>query len=224
MLTIHGAPPSIHTRKVIVAALEKNLPYRVNVVFPFDPPPNWLMLSPSGKIPAISDDDYHLADSSAILAYLDRAYPQSPLYPTDARQYGQAIWFEEFVDGNVAPQIVRLFHEVILAPMHNLVPDLTVINDVRTTQLPPLFDYLESALQDEFLVGNSITVADITLASDLMMLYYLGSKLDVDRHPQLRAYFRRMVNRHSFRTALAAEAEFADKLGLDSGFLNNLLD
>lgn len=38
MLIIHGAPPSIHTRKVIVAALEKNLSYRVNVVFSFDPP------------------------------------------------------------------------------------------------------------------------------------------------------------------------------------------
>jgi glutathione S-transferase len=224
MLTIHGAPPSIHTRKVIVAALEKNLPYRVNVVFPFDPPADWRKLSPTGKIPAISDGDYHLADSSAILAYLDRAYPQLPLYPTDARQYGQALWFEEFVDGNIAPQIVRLFHEVILAPMNKHEPDVAVIDDVKAKQLPPLFDYLESSLQGEFLVGDSITVADITLASDLTMFHYLGGTLEADRYPHLRAQFRRMLNRRSFRTALAAEAEFADKLGLDRGFLKGVID
>lgn len=224
MLTIHGAPPSIHTRKVIVAALEKNLPYRVKVVFPFDPPADWRKLSPTGKIPAISDGDFNLADSSAILAYLDRAYPQLPLHPADARQYGQALWFEEFVDGNIAPQIVRLFHEIILAPKHKREPDLAVVDDVHTRQLPPMFDYLESSLHGDFLVGGALSVADIALTSDLLMFHYLGGSLEAERYPHLRGHFRRMLNRPSFRTALAAETEFAEKLGLDRGFLKGLVD
>ena len=62
-------------------------------------------------------------------------------------------------------------------------------------------------------------MADITLASDLMVFHYLGCRLDAARHPKLPAHFRRMLGRDSFRAALAAEQPFAEKMGLDRGFL-----
>ena len=37
MLTIHGVPVSVHTRKVIVAALHKGLAFEVNPVVPLGP-------------------------------------------------------------------------------------------------------------------------------------------------------------------------------------------
>ena len=47
MLTIHGVPISVHTRKVIVAAIEKDVPYRNEPVIPFHPPAGWERLRPN---------------------------------------------------------------------------------------------------------------------------------------------------------------------------------
>lgn len=66
MLKIHGVPFSAHTRKVIIAALEKGIPYEIVPVIPLKPPPGWTELSALGLIPAIQDADIALADSSVI--------------------------------------------------------------------------------------------------------------------------------------------------------------
>ena len=44
MLTIHGVPLSVHTRKAIVTAILKDIDYKFEVVIPVipgNPPPNW---------------------------------------------------------------------------------------------------------------------------------------------------------------------------------------
>lgn len=220
MFTIYGVPLSIHVRKVIVAALEKQLEHRVETVFPFDPPPGWRELSPTGKIPALKHGELTLADSSVIVAYLEKRFPELPLNPSDPAQYARALWFEEYVDSQIAPDVIGLFHQKILGPMlHNKEPDAAVVHRLLNDDLPPKLDYLEASLQGEYLVGGRVSMADITLASDLMVFHYLGCRLDAARHPKLAAHFRRMLGRDSFRAALAAEQPFAEKMGLDRGFL-----
>lgn len=215
MLTIHGAPPSIHTRKVIVAALEKNLEYRVDVVFPFDPPAGWSELSPTGKIPVLSDGAFRLPDSSVIVAYLERRFPERPLYPDDDRDYARALWLEEYADGNVAPQVAALFHEKVLQPvLHGRQPDKARMDGLVRDELAPHLDYIESLLQGEFLAGARFSIADITIASSLAMYHHLGFGLDPTRHARLAAHFERTRSRDSFRRALAAERPYVEKLGL----------
>jgi glutathione S-transferase len=220
MFTIYGVPLSIHVRKVIVTALEKRLEHQVETVFPFDPPPGWRDLSPTGKIPAMKHGDLTLADSSVIVAYLEKRFPELPLSPSDPAQYARALWFEEYVDSQIAPDVIGLFQQKILAPLvHKREPDAAVINRLLNEDLPPKLDYLERSLQGDYLVGGRVSVADITLASDLTIFHYLGCRLDAARHPNLLAHFKRMLKRDSFRTALAAEQPFAQNMGLDRGFL-----
>ena len=117
MFTIYGVPLSIHVRKVIVAALEKRLEHHVEAVFPFDPPPGWRELSPTGKIPALKHGELTLADSSVIVAYLEKRFPELPLNPSDPAQYARALWFEEYVDSQIAPDVIGLFHRRCSGPM-----------------------------------------------------------------------------------------------------------
>ncbi len=94
MLKIYGVPISVHTRKVIVVALAKGLAHEVIPVVPVipdNPPANWRELSPTGKIPALTDGDFTLADSAAICAYLDRIQPAQPVYPSAPRDYAMAL-------------------------------------------------------------------------------------------------------------------------------------
>jgi glutathione S-transferase len=220
MFTIYGVPLSIHVRKVIVTALEKRLEHQVETVFPFDPPPGWRELSPTGKIPALRHGDLTLADSSIIVAYLERRFPELPVTPGDPVHYARALWFEEYVDSQIAPDVIGLFHQKVLGPMvHKKEPDAAVVRRLLDDDLPPKLDYLEQSLQGDYFVGGRVSIADITLASDLTVFHYLGCSLDGARHPKLAAHFRRMLNRDSFRTALAAEQPFVEKMGLDRGFL-----
>jgi glutathione S-transferase len=97
MLKIHGIPVSVHTRKVIVAALAKGLPREVVPVVPVipgNPPPDWRRLSPTGKIPVLTDGGFTLPDSSAICAYLERCHPQPPLVPAAPQDHARALWLE----------------------------------------------------------------------------------------------------------------------------------
>ena len=220
MFTIYGVPLSIHVRKVIVAALEKRLEHRVEAVFPFDPPAGWRELSPTGKIPALKHGDLTLADSSVIIAYLEKRFPEHPLTCSEPAQYARTLWFEEYVDSQIAPDVIGLFKQKVLGPMvHKIATDAVVVDRLLNEDLPPKLDYLEGALHGDYLIDGRVSIADITLASDLTVFHYLGYRLDGARHPQLAAHFQRMLNRDSFRTALAAEQPFAEQMGLDRGFL-----
>jgi glutathione S-transferase len=220
MLTIHGIPVSVHTRKVIVAALEKGLDFRNEPVIPFQPPAGWAQLSPTGKIPIVTDGALVLRDSSAICAYLDRVHPQPPLYPLDPAAHAHALFFEEYADGTVFPELVRpLFFQKIIRP-HILSEgtDVQVVEQVTREVIPKIFGYLELEVGREFLAGALFSVADIALMSNLINFHYLGLQIEA-RFPRLQQYFRRHLARPSLQEALAREQQAAKTLTLDTNLL-----
>ena len=53
--------------------------------------PAYLKLNPRGKVPTLKDGDYVLYESLAIMSYLDRKYPDPPLFGNTAEETG-LIW------------------------------------------------------------------------------------------------------------------------------------
>jgi glutathione S-transferase len=51
----------------------------------------FLKLNPRGKVPVLKDDDLVLNESLAIIAYLDKKYPDPPLFGTSPQENG-LIW------------------------------------------------------------------------------------------------------------------------------------
>jgi glutathione S-transferase len=219
MIKIYGIPLSVHTRKVIVAALAKNLPHEIVAVVPVMPdslPPDWKALSPTGKIPAIADGDFRLADSAAICAYFEKLNPAPALYPADPREYATALSFEQYA-GTVFADVVRpLFHETVVHPkMRNIASDQGRIDDVLRVDVPETFGHLDAALRGHYLAGDALSVADIAVASNLVTYRYLGFDIDGDRFPRLAAHFDRVLRHPAMREALLRERPFADSMGLD---------
>jgi len=221
-MKIYGVPFSVHTRKVIVTALEKKLPYENEPVIPFDPPPGWAGLSPTGKIPAFTDGDVTLCDSSVICAYLERAHPNPPIHPAETRDYIQALWFEEYADGTIFREVIHglFFNQVIRPKILNTPGDQAAVDTILKEAVPAVFGYLEKSLAGQHLAGNRFTIADIAVVSNLINFHYLG--YTIDRHPRLARYFAQMMRRASIAAALEAEQGIVAGMGLDRSFVQAL--
>ena len=117
MLTVHGSPVSPFVRKTLVVLEEKGVPYDLVPVFPFGPNPEFRRISPLGKIPALTDGEHSLCDSSVIVAFLERIHPEPSLLPSDPWEAGRALWIEEYADTAMVNVIgVKIFFPRIVAP------------------------------------------------------------------------------------------------------------
>lgn len=217
MLKIHGVPISVHTRKVIIAAIEKKLKFEIDPVIPFNPPAGWDRLSPTGKIPVAVIDDFELADSSVICAYLEQTHPEPALYPRDARERARALWLEEYCDGTVFREVVHgLFFQTVIRPKILQQPtDRAAVDAILGQALPKVFGYLESQMTDGWLVGGRFGIADIALACNLTNYHYLGYRIDSARYAKLERTFKRLCQHPSVATALRTEQPVAKNMGLD---------
>ena len=82
--------------------------------------PEFRALSPRGKVPVLKDGDFVLSESLAIMTYLDRRFPDPPLFgrsPEDAGLIVKAI--SEF-DGYTDP----LMRRVVLPAFFGKVPEM----------------------------------------------------------------------------------------------------
>jgi glutathione S-transferase len=206
MPTLYGVPASPFVRKTMVALAEKGIAYEREDVIPVNVSAEYKKISPLGKIPAFRDGDVELADSSVIIAYLEKLKPAPALYPTDAKDYARALWFEEYGDGGLAPLVgPKVFFQKIVGPLiFKQATDEAVVRKAVDEELPPLFDYLESQLgSGDWLVGKSFSIADIGVATQLTQLSLAGEPPDAKRWPKLTAYFERTVARPSFKDAIS---------------------
>ena len=220
MLTIYGIPISVHTRKAIVTAILKGIEYKVEPVIPFNPPPDWRALSPTGLIPVIRDGDFTLADSTAICLYLNRKRPAPPLLPDNAAAFGQVIWFDSYA-GHVFRHLVHgLFFQKVVRPAILIEEtDQAAVDDLLERARPQLFGYLDGRLDHPFPAGVALTLADIAIVSNLINYQYLGYTIDAARYPRLARYARDIVAHTALQKALADEEPFAEQMGLKRDFI-----
>ena len=83
MLVLCGFAISNYYNKVKLALLEKNVPFKEELVYPKNVDAAVLALSPLGKIPFIRTPQGALCESQAIMEYIEAAYPATPLVPAD---------------------------------------------------------------------------------------------------------------------------------------------
>lgn len=206
-MILFGASISPFVRKTLMCANEKGVTLEHRPVSPHGDDPQFRAASPLGKIPAFQDGDYSLADSSAIIHYLDAKYPAKPIIPLDAKARGKVIWFEEYADTVMFPAATVIFvNRVLLPKFRKVAGDTAKADEVAATQLPPVFAYLESVAPAQgFLVGDSCTLADAAVTCQLINLQHSGINVDASKYPKLAAYFARVAARPSVSAIVDAE-------------------
>jgi glutathione S-transferase len=215
-MLLYSGPLSLFARKVEIALGIKQLAYE-RVMVPFTQTagyapknPEVLRINPKGQVPVLIDRALELYDSTAILEYLDEAYPTVRLYPQDASARAKVRLAELEAD------------EVLLVPLRKLMfrtepPGIDAARQlqqedvarVATTELAAMFAKLDQELSDaEFLCG-AFSVADI---ATFMIVHYslrLGGP-SVAGFKNVRTWYKLLAAKHAF-AAVIEEISVADQ-------------
>jgi glutathione S-transferase len=212
-MIVYGSSLSPFVRKVVAFAAEKGIEVEVKPVGPGSQDPEFREASPFGKMPGFRDGDFAISDSSAIVAYLDAIRPEPNLIPTEARARARTIWFDEYSDTILFACGGKIFFNRIVGPRFMGIPgDEEVARKAECDELPPLLDYLESAIPESgYLVEDRLTLADISVASPFANLRHLNVVIDPARHPKVLAFVERMLARPSFAGMIEQEARFLER-------------
>jgi glutathione S-transferase len=121
MIRLYGIPYSTNVERVSLALAHKRLDVEYVEIDPDDRAAVG-ELSGQDRVPVLVEDDRVIADSTAILEYLEERYPDPPLYPTDEARRAEVRvfvdWFNrvwkrwpndieaELVDGKPNPETV----------------------------------------------------------------------------------------------------------------------
>lgn len=102
---ISGSPPSW---RVMLALTLKGIPFtstRLDHGAGENKQPAYLALNPKGQVPTLVDGDVVIRESLAILAWLDRAYPNRPIWGADTTQAAQVWQDVMLMEGDLRPSV-----------------------------------------------------------------------------------------------------------------------
>ncbi|CAK8674267.1 unnamed protein product [Clavelina lepadiformis] len=120
--------------------------------------PEYLEINPMGQIPFLVDGDADVAQSMAILEYIDEKYKNPPLLPKDVKSRAKV----REICGLITSGIQPLQHRKVLGLMTSEDAKLKWAHDCVASG----FESLEKILQKssgKYCVGDNITMADLCL-------------------------------------------------------------
>jgi len=215
MAIIYGVPASPFVRKVILAHAVKGIEYKLKITMPGSDDATFRQASPLGKVPGYqTDDGFSFSDSAVIVAYLERVNHGVKLYPQDNHQYAHALWLERYADTRLMEATGALYMQVVLGPKYFGKPiDEAKVAQVSNEVIPKELDYLESQMTDGWVAGDSLSIADIAIVSNLFNLVHAQFDLDISKWPKLSAYFARITQLEVFSQQLMTEQQAFAKAG-----------
>ncbi len=203
MLKLYHIPPSVNSRRVWIALLEKEIPFEP-ILLKLDGDqyqPEFLEINPFHHIPVLVDDGFRIVESLAILDYLEAKYPAPSLMPTDAKAIATVRMVQQVTLNELWSPMIRLSSEAMgfvkndpqkLEKAHQQV--LTVLN------------FFENLLSNSpYFANNRLTLADITAGTMVPQLPSIGVPLD--NYPKLRAWIERLMARPSWQKSQPSPEE-----------------
>ena len=152
--------------------------------------PEFLRLNPAGKLPVLVDGEVVLNESVAIVLYLAGKYPERGLLPTDVVTRAEVDRWLLFTVTELEQPLWRIARNTFVYP-----EDQRLGGDVPTAsrEFKEMAAVVESHIRGrQFVVGDTVTVADFVLAYTLDWGHEVGLLGDF---PALEAYVERMYAR-----------------------------
>jgi glutathione S-transferase len=204
MITLHGFPVSNYYNKVKLVLLEKNVPFTESAAHPMKLTPADLAASPLGKIPYITTPHGTLCESQAIVDYLELAYPQQPLLPTDPFAAAKVRELTTYIDLHIELVARELYRQAFFGG--------TVSESAQArvrTQLEKNIAALKTLIQfAPYAAGDTFTQADCAAFASLPLIgmackAIYGEDLLLAGGVDYKSYIRMIGERPSAQKVLA---------------------
>jgi glutathione S-transferase len=196
-MKIFGHPMSTCTRKVLMTLVETNTPYELEVVEfakgEHKQPPH-LARQPFGQVPALDDGGFALYESRAMCRYInDKA--GGPLMPRDAQGRARVEQWVSIETSDFSGSIMKfVLHDVF---KHAQTPETLA---TAGEQVDKALGVLDKQLANQpFLVGETLTLADICYMPYLEYGAITPAKDIMAKHPHVSTWWNKLRERASWR-------------------------
>jgi glutathione S-transferase len=200
MLTVHHLGKS-QSERIVWLCEELGIDYELKCYAraPLLAPPEYKALHPIGAAPVITDGNFVLAESGAIVEYISSTYANGRLM-LDHRHpdFAQYLYWFHFANGTFQSSMGR---SMILNRLKLAGDDPLLL--AAKTRLDNAFNLVEARTgRAEHLAGTEFTAADIMMVFSLTtMRYFLP--YDLAPLPNVRGYLSRIGSREAYRRAMA---------------------
>lgn len=162
--------------------------------------PEFLAINPAGKLPVLVDGDLVLTESVAIVLYLAEKFASTKrLIPTDLAERAQLNRWLLFAVTELEQPLWRIARHSAIYPKEKRLPaEVALAREDFAAMAPVIEKHLTGR---EFVLGDSVTVADFVLA---YTLDWANEVHLLDAFPQLAAYMTRMYERPHAPPRIAA--------------------
>lgn len=160
--------------------------------------PAYLALNPNGAVPTLVDGAVVLTESRAIMQYLAAKKPEAGLLPRDEQARAQVTRWQFWDAAHFSPQLGTFTFEKMVKPMLGLgAPDQNKLNEalVNFRRFAAVLDQQLDGKQ--YVAGNSLTLADLTLAGSLM--HAVRTEVPLSEFPNVQAWFSRISQLEAWR-------------------------
>lgn len=155
--------------------------------------PEYLKLNPVGKVPTLTDGDFSLFESSAILWYLAGQSESNTLRPAhDARSEADTLRWMFYGACHVDPHFTTLTVERFIKARRQAPPDEHLVEHA-VAQLGRFVPVIEQQLAGREYLTGKFGLADIMLGCTFEIGPVLG--FDLQPYPNIRAWLARLQAR-----------------------------
>ena len=162
---VYGFPRSTFVNIVRLVLTHKEVPYTFHDLEPEMGKPSHLALHPFNRVPILRHDDFTVYETSAIVGYLEDAFPKPALQPKSVSDRARMNQWISSVNSYYYPYMIyHVSHE------RNVFPELGIPSDEKVVAhaLPKIevgLHVLESELahDKDYLLGSELTLADFYL-------------------------------------------------------------
>jgi glutathione S-transferase len=198
MIKLCGFRISNYHNKVRIALLEKGVAFEEDENVKPSQEAGYLAQSPMGKVPFLEVNGTRIRESSAILEYLEDAFPQKPLLPKDPIERARVRELVIFIE---------LHLELVARRMYGMLAGGKPVSDETRQRVEKDLAKGVRALKavvkfEPFIAGKDLTVADCAAFVHLPLVSLVTRNLlgrdFLDDIPQVKPYLRMLGERPAF--------------------------
>lgn len=199
-MKVYGLPLSVPTNAVRYVLSYLKIPFEftpVDIVKGEQHGETYSKIAPSNKIPLLElDDGNTIFESNAICRYLaDKA--GASIYPKELLARSRVDSWCEFISHHVRSNGGRILFNSLFANLLSITPDERAITEGKSG-LDLAMQQLERALNNRYLCGSEVTLADISLVASLEPASKLG--ISFSKTPKLEKLLANLMEEDFYRS------------------------